>query len=83
MTNLSLRFLTVDCVVGGVAISCLSNSGTFTCPVPLNIQMYWIQESVLFSSCLSVVPGTEDSGTPASLAAFMKSVMFLIQRRSS
>ena len=41
----------------GVIISGLGNSGTFTCTVPLNMQMYWITESPLFSSCLSVVLG--------------------------
>ena len=33
VTNLSLRFLSVDCVFGGVVISDLGNSGTFTCTV--------------------------------------------------
>ena len=56
----------------GVIISGLGNSGTFTCTVRLGMQMYWITESMLFSSCMSVDPSTEDSGTPVSLTAFMK-----------
>ena len=36
--------------------------GTYT--VPPSMQMYWVTESMLFSSCLSVDPSTEDSGTP-------------------
>ena len=36
VTNLSLRFLTAHSVVGGVIISGLGNSGTFTCTVPLH-----------------------------------------------
>ena len=64
VTNLSLRFFTVDCGGGGAIISGLGNSGTFTRTVPLSMQMNWITESMLFSSCMSVDQGTEDSGTP-------------------
>ena len=34
-------------------VSGLGNSGPFTCTVPSSMQMYWITESMLFSSCLS------------------------------
>ena len=56
----------------GEIISGLGNSGAFACTVPLNMQMYWITDSMLFSSCLSVVRSTEDSGTPVFYTAFIK-----------
>ena len=65
----------------GVIISGVGNSGTFTCTVPISMQVDCITEQVLFSSCMSVIPSTEDSGTPVFLTAFLKEAMFLIQRR--
>ena len=61
----------------------LRNSGTIACTVHPSMLMHWISESMLFSSSLSVVPSTEDSGTLVSLTALMTHVIFLIQRLSS
>ena len=67
VTDLSSRFLSVDCVVGGEIVPSFGNSGTFTYTVPPTMQMYWIMESMLISACLSGVPSTEHSGTPVFL----------------